>query len=71
MKKLQASCDDDANKIIKQATQEKSPIKNLNFLIDLAMVTINTKPIPEEPKTFTKAWNHPNMNSCTKWLEAI
>ena len=71
MKKLQASYNNDANKIIKQATWEKSAIENLNFLIDLDMVTTDTKPIPEEPKTFTKAWNHPNANSQAKWQESI
>ena len=39
MKKLQALYNEDANKIIKEATQNKNAIKNLNFLIDLAMVT--------------------------------
>ena len=52
---------------MKQATQEKNAIENLHFLIDLAMVTTDTKPLPKEPKTFTEAWNHPNANSCTKW----
>ena len=55
MKKLQASHNNDASKIVEQATQGKSTIENLNFLIDLAMVTTDTKPVPEEPKTFTKA----------------
>ena len=67
MKKLQASYNNNANKIVKQAKQEKGVIKNLNFLINLAMATSNTKPVPEEPKNFTKALNHPNGNSCTKW----
>ena len=71
MKKLQASYNDNASKIIEQATKEKSAIKNSNFLINLAMVTGNTKPVPEEPKTFTEAWNHPNANFCTKWQEVI
>ena len=35
------------------------------------MVTNNTKPVPEEPKTFKKAWDHPNTNSHTKCQEAI
>ena len=55
MRKLQASYNEDANKIIKEATQDKNAIKNLNFLIDLTMVTSDTKPIPEEPMTFAKA----------------
>ena len=50
MKKFQASYNDDDNKIVKQATKEKTAIKNLNFLIDLAMVTTDIKPIPEEPR---------------------
>ena len=53
IKKLQALCKDDANKIIKQAAKEKS-IENLNFLIDLAMGTKDTKLVPEEPKTLAQ-----------------
>ena len=37
MKKLKASYNNNANKIIKQATQEKCAIENLNFLIDPTM----------------------------------
>ena len=66
MKKLQPSYNDDANKIIKQATNEKSAIENLNFFIDLSLVITDTEPIPEEPNIFTKAWNHPNPNSHAK-----
>ena len=55
MRKLQASYNEDANKIIKEATQDKNAIENLNFLIDLVMVTSDTKPVPEKPMTFTKA----------------
>ena len=71
MKKLQAFYKNDSNKIVKKATKEKSAIENFNFLINLAMVTNNTKPVPEETKTFNKAWDHPNANSHTKWQEAI
>ena len=71
MKKLQASYNKDANKIIKQATKEKSATKNLNILINLAMVTSDTKPVPEEPMTFNEAWDHPNTNSCVKQWEVI
>ena len=70
MKKLQASYNEDTTKIIKEATHDKA-IKNLNSLINLAMVTIDTMPVPEEPKTFVKACNHPNANSHAKWQEAI
>ena len=52
MKKLQASYNNDANKIVKQTTKEKTAIKKLNFLIDLGMVTSNTKHVPGKPKTF-------------------
>ena len=62
MKKLHALYNEDANKIIKEATQDKA-IKNLNFLINLAMVALYAKPVPEEPMTFAKTWNHPNANS--------
>ena len=62
---------DDANKIIKQAMNKKSAIKNSNFLINSSMVMTKTKCAPEEPNTFTKAWNHSNPNSCAKWQQAI
>ena len=35
------------------------------------MVTNDTKPVSAEPKTFNKAWDHPNSNSCAKWWEVI
>ena len=54
MKKLQALYNDDANITIKEATQVKVT-KNLNFLINLAMVTINTMPVPEQPASFDDA----------------
>ena len=65
MKKLQALYNDGANKIIKEATQGKAT-KNLNFLIELTMVTTDNMPAPEEHATFNKAWNHPNANSQEK-----
>ena len=58
MKKLQASYNDSINKIIKEAMQVKVS-KNVNFLIDSAMVTTKTMPVPEEPVSFNEAWNHP------------
>ena len=63
MKRLQTLYNDDANKITKQATKEKSAIENLNSLINLAMVTNDTKPVPGEPQIVNKAWNHPNKDS--------
>ena len=66
MKTLQALYNEDANIIIKEATQDKNAIKNLNFLIDVAMATSDTQPVPEEPTTFVKAWNNPNSNSHAK-----
>ena len=70
MKKLQASYNDDANKIIKEATQDKA-VENLNFLVDLSMVITDIMSAPEEPATFNEAWNHFNANSREKWQEAI
>ena len=58
MKKMQ-----DANKIVKQATQEKSAIKNLNFLIDLAMVSSNTKLSLDGPQMSNKDWKYPNKKN--------
>ena len=66
MKKLQASYNGDANKIVKQASKEKSAIENLNFLIDLVMMSKGTKPVPDEPKTFNEALDHPSKNSHKK-----
>ena len=62
MKKPQASYNDYANKIIEDATHGKIS-KNLNFLIDLAMITTEYVPVPEEPASFNEAWNHPNATS--------
>ena len=62
MKKLQSSYNNGVNKIVEQAMKEKSAIKNLNFLINLTMMTIINKPVPEEPITFNKAWDRPNKN---------
>ena len=67
IKKLQALCNDDANKIVEQATKEKIVIENLNLLIDLTMVTNKIKPVPKEPQIFNKASDHPNENSHKKW----
>ena len=64
MQKLQVSYNDNANKIV-------NAIKNLNFLINLAMVSNNTKSTLEEPQTFNEAWTHPMEDSCNKWQEAI
>ena len=50
------------------------PNKNLNFLIDLATITMvakNEKTTEEEPKNFSEAWNHLGMDSQRKWCEAI
>ena len=55
MKKLQASYNDNANKIIKQSVKEKDAIKNLNLLMNIDMVANKTKLTPEEnPKYSTK-----------------
>ena len=67
MKKFQALYNDNSNKIIEQATQEKHVTKNSNFLINLAMVSNNIKPTLKEPQMFSKAWNHPSKDSCKKW----
>ena len=45
--------------------------RKFKFSYWLAMMTSNIEPVPEEPKTFTEAWNHHNPNSCAKWQEAI
>ena len=50
VKKLQALYRYDANKIIKQATEEKGTIENLDFLINLSMVSNNVKPKLDEPQ---------------------
>ena len=70
MKKLQVLYNDDTNKIIKKAMQIKVS-ENLNLLINLAMVTSITMPVPEEPASFNEAWNHPIATFCKKWKEAI
>ena len=62
---------DDANKIVEQATQERNALKNFNFIINLVMVTNDTKPAPGELQTFNETWNHPNNDSHKKWQEVI
>ena len=51
--------------------EKKGAIKKFKFLTDLAIVINNTMPVPEEPKTFNQAWDHPKKNSCKKWPEVI
>ena len=63
MKELQAYYKDDANKLVKEASNVKVS-QNLNFLIDLAMITNKSIPVH-------KAWNHPDMTSPEKWQDAI
>ena len=48
---------------IKEAAQEKSANENLNFLINLATVSSNTKPTEDEPWKFNEAWNHLDAKS--------
>ena len=60
MKKLQALFNDDANKIIEESIDVKTS-ENLNFFIDLAMITTESVSVPEEPTSFNKAWNHANI----------
>ena len=52
MKIFQALYNEDSNKLVEQAEQERATRGNLSFLIDLAtiaMVTEDTKPIDDEP----------------------
>ena len=58
MKKLQASYNENANKIVTEVTQEKSAKENLIFLINLAtfvMVAEDTKQTEDEPQAFNEA----------------
>ena len=71
IKKLQTSYNDNADTIVKQAVQEKSAIKNSNFLIDVAMVSYDTKQTLKESQMFNKAWNHPKKDSLRKWQDTI
>ena len=64
---LQVLHNDIVNKIVEQATQEKSAKVDLIFLIDLTMVAEDTKSMEDEPQTFYKAWSHPNHESQRKW----
>ena len=63
MKKLQASCNDDANKIIKEAMQVKVS-ENLNFLINYTMQ------VPEEPSLLIleKNGEKPFARSLPTWI---
>ena len=63
MKKLQSLYNNDANKIIKEAAQEKKMRQNLNFLTDLAMVAGDTKPTEDEHQTINKTRDHKILES--------
>ena len=66
MKNLQAPYNEDVNKIVEQAAQEKTTKEHLNFLIDLAIITMvveDTMLMEDESQTFNKAWNHPSLES--------
>ena len=69
VKKLKALFNNNDNKIVAQALQEKMPSK-LKLPNYLAMLTNYTKPAPEEPHILNKAWNHLNEDS-QKWQEGI
>ena len=45
--------------------------ENLYFLIDLATITTKSVPVPSEPVSFNKAWNHPDATCQEKWKNAI
>ena len=69
MKKLQASYNEATNIIVKGEAQEKKCKTKFEFLMDLAifaMVEEDTKPTKDKPHTFSKAWNHPNVESQRK-----
>ena len=60
IKNLQASCKNDAHKVVLQATQETGKA-NLHFLIDLTVVAEDTKSTKDELQARNKAWNHPTI----------
>ena len=62
-KQLQALYNDDANKIVEQAAQEKSANEKLNFFIDQAMVASDTKSSLDKLQMFSEAWNCQNKES--------
>ena len=61
---------DDGNKIIEEATQDKS-VGKLNFLINLTIATTDIMPVPEETTSFAIAWSNSNSKSHAKVQEAI
>ena len=71
MKTLQALYNNDANKIVEEAAQEKNVKENSTFLIDLAMVAGDTKPTEDEPQMFSETWNHKNPESQRKCLRVF
>ena len=66
LKKLQASYNGNTNNNVKEAIQEKSASKNLNFLINLTIVANNTKPNEDEPQMLNEVRSHPHPESCRK-----
>ena len=56
---------------LSRSSSRKSINKNLNFLINLAMIASDVKPNLDKPQTFNKAWNQTKEKSQRKWWEAI
>ena len=65
MKNLQASYNEDSNKIVKKAKHKKGAIENLNFTIDLATFAIlaDDKVTTKKPMTINESWNHFDLES--------
>ena len=58
MKNLQTSYNKGANRFMEQAQQNENTLENLNFLINLATITMETKDevtMKEDPKAFNEA----------------
>ena len=58
--------------ILVQFKKEKAMEKNLNFVIDLADITMvakDTEPTEEAPQTFSKVWNLIDPKLQRKWYK--
>ena len=80
MKKLSASYNPEADKVIDRITRgntnietgrDTTVVETANFLMDIGMIAKENHNDPEEPTSFQEAYNHPDPVQRKKWREAI
>ena len=79
MKRLAASYNPVATRVVEKANEKSKNMDVVNFMIDLAVFAqttgikteLGSGRDEERPNTFREAWDHPNMEKRNKWRDAI